>query len=121
MKAMNNSSAIADHRFAVAPMQDWTDRHCRYLLRLISRHARLYTGMITIGALLKSNAEKLLEYGETEHPVGLQPGGSGPRDLAACARLGSDHGYDEINLNPVIPFIGKVTDYAVNRQHPDDQ
>lgn len=101
MSRMNTNERIekSGHRFSVAPMLDWTDRHCRHLLRLISRHTRLYTEMITTGALLKGDAGRLLEFGELEHPVALQLGGSDPRDLAACARLGSKHGYDEINLN----------------------
>lgn len=101
MNEKNNKvdSGPGAHRFSVAPMLDRTDRHCRHLLRLISRHTRLYSEMITTGALLKGDAARLLEFGESEHPVALQLGGSDPVDLAACARLGSAHGYDEINLN----------------------
>ena len=84
---------------SVAPMIDWTDRHCRYLHRLLSRHARLYTEMITTGALLHGDVARHLRFNAQEHPVALQLGGSEPADLAACARLGEQWGYDEINLN----------------------
>ncbi|EYC51169.1 tRNA-dihydrouridine synthase A [Hylemonella gracilis str. Niagara R] len=80
-------------------MIDWTDRHCRYFHRLLSRHARLYTEMITTGALLHGDVERHLRFDASEHPVALQLGGSEPADLAACARLGEQWGYDEINLN----------------------
>lgn len=88
-----------DRRLNVAPMMDWTDRHCRYFLRLISPHARLYTEMVTTGALIHGDGARLLCYNEAEHPVALQLGGSDPGELAHCARLGHDCGYDEINLN----------------------
>jgi tRNA-dihydrouridine synthase A len=78
---------------------DWTDRHCRYFHRLLSRHTRLYTEMVTTGALLHGDVPRHLDYDETEHPVALQLGGSEPADLAQCARLGAQWGYDEINLN----------------------
>lgn len=84
---------------SVAPMMDWTDRHCRYFLRLLSRHAKLYTEMITCQAILYGKAERLLAYDEAEHPVVLQLGGSDPANLAACAKVGERFGYDEINLN----------------------
>ncbi len=87
------------HRLCVAPMMDWTDRHCRYFLRLISRHARLYTEMITSGALVHGDVPHHLDFDPAEHPLGLQLGGSDPAMLAACARLGARWGYDEINLN----------------------
>ncbi|MDF3822593.1 tRNA dihydrouridine(20/20a) synthase DusA, partial [Leptospira sp. 96542] len=80
-------------------MIDWTDRHCRYFHRLLSRHARLYTEMITTGALLHGDVGRHLRFDASEHPVALQLGGSEPADLAACARLGEQWGYDEINLN----------------------
>jgi tRNA-dihydrouridine synthase A len=86
-------------RLSVAPMMDWTDRHCRYFHRLLSRHARLYTEMVTTGALLHGNVPRHLDFDETEHPVALQLGGSEPADLAQAARLGAQWGYDEINLN----------------------
>lgn len=86
-------------RLSVAPMMDWTDRHCRYFHRLLSRHARLYTEMVTSGALLHGNVPRHLDFDATEHPVALQLGGSEPADLAKCAKLGAEWGYDEINLN----------------------
>jgi tRNA-dihydrouridine synthase A len=87
------------HRLCVAPMMDWTDRHCRYFLRLISRRARLYTEMITSGALVHGDVPHHLDFDPAEHPLGLQLGGSDPALLAASARLGARWGYDEINLN----------------------
>ncbi|MFP3920900.1 MAG: tRNA dihydrouridine(20/20a) synthase DusA, partial [Dichotomicrobium sp.] len=84
---------------AVAPMMDWTDRHFRHLMRLISRRALLYTEMVTTGAIIHGPRERLLAFDPVEHPVALQLGGSDPAELAACARIGADRGYDEINLN----------------------
>ncbi|MBA4113682.1 MAG: tRNA dihydrouridine(20/20a) synthase DusA [Verminephrobacter sp.] len=84
---------------SVAPMMDWTDRHCRYLHRLLSRHTLLYTEMVTTGALIHGDVDRHLRYHAEEHPVALQLGGSEPADLAHCARLGEQWGYDEINLN----------------------
>jgi tRNA-dihydrouridine synthase A len=84
-------------------MLDWTDRHCRYLLRLISRHALLYTEMVTTGAILKGDRARFLAHDSCEHPVALQLGGSDPAALAECARIGADCGYDEINLNVGCP------------------
>ena len=86
-------------RLSVAPMLDWTDRHCRYLHRLLSRHALLYTEMVTTGALLHGDVARHLRLNAEEHPVALQLGGSEPADLARAARLGQEWGYDEINLN----------------------
>ncbi len=86
-------------RISVAPMMDWTDRHCRFFHRLLSRHTRLYTEMVTTGALLHGDQPRHLDFNVEEHPVALQLGGSEPADLAACARLGERWGYDEINLN----------------------
>ncbi len=80
-------------------MMDWTDRHCRHLHRLLSRHALLYTEMVTTGALIHGDVQRHLRYNAEEHPVALQLGGSEPADLARCARLGEQWGYDEINLN----------------------
>jgi tRNA-dihydrouridine synthase A len=80
-------------------MMDWTDRHCRVLHRLITRHTLLYTEMVTTGALLHGDVPRHLDYSEAEHPVALQLGGSEPEDLAACARLAERWGYDEVNLN----------------------
>jgi tRNA-dihydrouridine synthase A len=86
-------------RFCVAPMMDWTDRHCRYFHRLLSRHARLYTEMITAPALAHGDVPHHLDFDRVEHPVALQLGGSDPAALAHAARLGAAWGYDEINLN----------------------
>lgn len=88
-----------NRRFSVAPMLEWTDRHCRYLLRLISRHSLLYTEMVTTGALLHGDRARHLDFDSSESPVALQLGGSDPAELAACARMGEDWGYQEINLN----------------------
>ena len=88
-----------DRRISVAPMMDWTDRHCRYYLRGFAPDTLLYTEMITTGAVLRGDREKLLRFDPAEHPVALQLGGSDPGDLAASARIGADMGYDEINLN----------------------
>ena len=86
-------------RLSVAPMMDWTDRHCRYFHRLLSRRTRLYTEMVTTGALLHGDVPRHLDFDETEHPVALQLGGSEPADLAHAAKLGQQWGYDEVNLN----------------------
>lgn len=86
-------------RVSVAPMLDWTDRHCRYFHRLLTRHTLLYTEMVTTGALLHGDVARHLRFNTQEHPVALQLGGSEPADLAHCARLGEQWGYDEINLN----------------------
>ncbi|HJS37190.1 MAG TPA: tRNA dihydrouridine(20/20a) synthase DusA [Burkholderiales bacterium] len=87
------------HRLCVAPMMDWTDRHCRYYLRQVSSSAFLYTEMITTGALLHGDVERHLAFSREEHPVAAQLGGSEPEDLARCARLVEQYGYDEVNLN----------------------
>jgi tRNA-dihydrouridine synthase A len=84
-------------------MLDWTDRHCRYLLRQISQHTLLYTEMVTTGAILHGNRERFLGFDHREHPVALQLGGSEPRTLAECSRIGEQAGYDEINLNVGCP------------------
>lgn len=89
-------------RFSIAPMLDWTDRHCRYFLRLMTRHTLLYTEMVTTGAILHGKGD-YLAYSEEEHPVALQLGGSDPDALAQCARLAQQRGYDEINLNVGCP------------------
>jgi tRNA-dihydrouridine synthase A len=91
------------HRLCVAPMMDWTDRHCRYFLRLVSPRARLYTEMVTTGALQFGNVPRHLDFDPAEHPLALQLGGSDPFALAHCARLGEAWGYDEINLNVGCP------------------
>ena len=86
-------------KLSVAPMMDWTDRHCRYFHRLLSSHALLYTEMVTTGALVHGDVSRHLRYSAQEHPIALQLGGSEPADLAQCAKLGEAWGYDEINLN----------------------
>jgi tRNA-dihydrouridine synthase A len=86
-------------RLSVAPMMDWTDRHCRYFHRLITRRTRLYTEMVTTGALIHGDRPRHLDFDAAEHPLALQLGGSEPDDLAACAKLAEDWGYDEVNLN----------------------
>src|SRR5216683_6300870 len=91
------------HRFAVAPMMDWTDRHCRVLHRLLSRRARLYTEMVTTDAILHGDRERLIGFSRIEHPVALQLGGAEPEKLAQAARIGAAFGYDEINLNVGCP------------------
>ena len=94
---------MLDHRVCVAPMMDWTDRHDRYFLRLISRHTRLYTEMVTTGAILHGDRNYLLSYDPAEHPVALQLGGSEPAELARCARIAEEWGYAEVNLNVGCP------------------
>jgi len=88
-----------NHKFCIAPMMDWTDRHERYFLRLFSRHAFLYTEMLTSAALVHGDAERLLSYNSDEHPLGIQLGGSDPGQLALAASKAQDFGYREINLN----------------------
>jgi tRNA-dihydrouridine synthase A len=99
-KETNNIKGLV---FSVAPMMDWTDRHCRVFHRLMTRRARLYTEMLTTGAILHGDRERLLGFDASEHPVALQLGGSDPRDLTAAATIGEDFGYDEINLNVGCP------------------
>ncbi|MGE0098577.1 MAG: tRNA dihydrouridine(20/20a) synthase DusA [Hydrogenophaga sp.] len=94
-----NSTLLSPWRLSVAPMMDWTDRHCRYLHRLLSKHTLLYTEMVTTGALMHGSVQRHLRFNAEEHPVALQLGGSEPDDLAKAARLGEQWGYDEINLN----------------------
>jgi tRNA-dihydrouridine synthase A len=92
-----------NRRLCVAPMMDWTDRHCRYFHRLLAPGALLYTEMVTTGAVVHGDRERLLGYNPEEHPVALQLGGSDPDDLARSARVGEEFGYDEINLNVGCP------------------
>jgi tRNA-dihydrouridine synthase A len=92
-----------DYRFSVAPMMDWTDRHCRVFHRLMTRRGKLYTEMLTTGAILHGHRQRLLGFDPSEHPVALQLGGSNARDLATAAEIGQDFGYDEINLNVGCP------------------
>ncbi len=91
------------HLFCVAPMMDWTDRHCRFFHRLLSTRARLYTEMVTADAILHGKRDRLLAFSAEEHPVALQLGGSDPAKLAEAAAIGQDCGYDEINLNVGCP------------------
>lgn len=90
---------FSPHRFCIAPMLDWTDKHCRYFHRLLSKNAWLYTEMVTTGALLHGDVGRHLDFNPQEQPIALQLGGSEPADLAACAKLGEQWGYAEINLN----------------------
>ena len=92
-----------DRTLSVAPMMDWTDRHCRYFHRLLAPNALLYTEMVTTGAIIHGDADRFLAYNPEEHPLALQLGGSEPEDLAACARIAEQRGYDEINLNVGCP------------------
>jgi tRNA-dihydrouridine synthase A len=91
------------HLFCVAPMMEWTDRHCRYFLRLISKRTLLYTEMVTADAVLRGDRNRLLHFHPAEHPVVLQVGGSDTSALAEAARIGAEFGYDEINLNVGCP------------------
>lgn len=100
---MFRNAATKAARLSTAPMMDWTDRHCRYFHRQISRHALLYTEMVTSPALVRGGAVHLLDHSPEEHPVALQLGGSDPQELAEAARMGAAAGYDEINLNVGCP------------------
>lgn len=99
VQAMPERTDLPAHRLSVAPMLDWTDRHCRYFHRLLTQRALLYTEMVTTGALLHGDVARHLRFHDQEHPVALQLGGSEPAELAQAARLGERWGYDEINLN----------------------
>ena len=103
IQTSGGTEKIQPWRLCVAPMMDWTDRHCRHFHRLLAPHARLYTEMVTTGAALRGDRERLLGFDASEHPVALQLGGSDPVDLAAAARIGAEMGYDEINLNVGCP------------------
>jgi tRNA-dihydrouridine synthase A len=102
MLASTATAVYPAHRFSVAPMLDWTDKHCRHFHRLLTRNALLYTEMVTTGAIIHGKGD-YLAFGEQEHPVALQLGGSNPADLAHCARLAEQRGYDEVNLNVGCP------------------
>ena len=108
-------------RLSVAPMMDWTDRHCRYLHRLLSHETLLYTEMVTAPALVRGGAVHLLDHSPEEHPVALQLGGSDPEELAEATRIGAAHGYDEINLNVGCPSdrVQSGTFGAVLMKTPD--
>ena len=99
----NEKNIESSARFSVAPMMDWTDRHCRYFHRKFTKRALLYTEMIAAAALVQGKAYHLLDYSEEEHPVALQLGGSDPIQLAEAASIGQSRGYDEINLNVGCP------------------
>ena len=90
---------VLNRLFSIAPMMDWSDHHCRYFWRLLTRQALLYTEMVTTGALIHGDRERFLHFNPEEYPVALQLGGSEPADLARCARWAQDWGYDEVNLN----------------------
>ena len=92
-----------DRILSVAPMMDWTDRHCRYFHRLLAPSALLYTEMVTTGAIIHGDADRFLAYNPEEHPLALQLGGSDPADLTVCARIAEERGYDEVNLNVGCP------------------
>lgn len=99
MSAAIPRSPSLDRRFTVAPMMDWSDTHCRYFWRLLSKHAVLYSEMVTTGALLRGDRERFLRFNACENPLALQLGGSDPKSLAECARMAEDWGYREVNLN----------------------
>ncbi|WPE17410.1 tRNA dihydrouridine(20/20a) synthase DusA [Candidatus Thioglobus autotrophicus] len=90
-------------KFSVAPMMDWTDRHCRYFYRLMSKNAQLWTEMVTAKAIIHGDKNRLLDYDAQEHPLVLQLGGSDPKEMAVAAKVGQDWGYDEININVGCP------------------
>jgi len=100
---MNITPQSRPWRFSVAPMMEWTDRHCRFFHRELTRRALLYTEMLTTGAVLHGDRGRLLRFDAAEHPLALQLGGSDPRALAECARIGADTGFGEINLNAGCP------------------
>ncbi|RZW07487.1 MAG: tRNA dihydrouridine(20/20a) synthase DusA [Rhodobacteraceae bacterium] len=118
---MSEPSVRKAARLSVAPMMDWTDRHCRHLHRLMSRRTLLYTEMVTAPALVRGGARHLLRFDPAEHPVALQLGGSDPGELAEAARMGADEGYDEINLNVGCPSdrVQSGTFGAVLMKTPD--
>ncbi|HBN89654.1 MAG TPA: tRNA dihydrouridine(20/20a) synthase DusA, partial [Rheinheimera sp.] len=97
---MNNT--VLDHKFSIAPMLDWTDKHCRYFHRLLTQHAVLYTEMVTTGAILHGSGD-YLDFNQEEHPVVLQLGGSDPVQMAQCAKLAELRGYDAVNINVGCP------------------
>ena len=98
-----NTSAPQNYPVCVAPMMDWTDRHCRYFLRQVSPRVRLYTEMVVAQAVIHGDRDRLLAFADEEHPVALQLGGSDPKLLASAAAIGEGYGYDEINLNVGCP------------------
>jgi len=88
---------------SIAPMMDWTDRHCRYFYRLLSKNTQLYTEMITSKAILRGDKNRLLDFNASEHPLTLQLGGSDPKEMAECAQIAQKWGYDEVNINVGCP------------------
>ena len=98
-RAQESGMSGPSHRICVAPMMDWSDRHYRYFMRQVNSTAFLYTEMITTGALIHGDVKRHLEFSDEEHPVAVQLGGSEPGDLAHCAKLAEEYGYDEVNLN----------------------
>ncbi len=101
--AMTPETLATARRFAIAPMMDWTDRHCRFFHRLLTRRALLFTEMVTSAAVVHGDRERLLGFAAVEHPVAVQLGGSDPRELAEAARIATAFGYDEVNLNVGCP------------------
>lgn len=101
-KTLLKKESSLNRRISVAPMLDWTDKHCRYFLRLISKHSVLYTEMVTTGAIIFGKGD-YLSYNQQEHPVALQLGGSDPSDMARCTVLAQEYGYDEVNINVGCP------------------
>ena len=99
----NRTSNIGDKVFSVAPMMDWTDRHCRYFHRLMTQHTLLYTEMVVADAILHGDRDRLLRFDPAEHPLALQVGGSDPSKLAKVAEIAAGYGFDEINLNVGCP------------------
>jgi len=100
---MKKKDFILSHQVCTAPMLDWSDTHCRYFYRLLTKHALLYTEMVTTGALINGNQQQHLEFNQQEHPLALQLGGSSPKELALCSKIAEDYGYDEVNLNVGCP------------------
>jgi tRNA-dihydrouridine synthase A len=100
-----------DRRLSIAPMMDHTDKHFRYFMRILSKHAVLYTEMITTGALIHGDRQRFLDFNDVEHPLAIQLGGSNPNDLTECSKMAEDEGYDEVNLN-----IGCPSDRVQNGQ-----
>src|ERR1019366_5162299 len=100
---LGNTSKVQQRRFNIAPMMEWTDRHCRFFHLLLTRRALIYTEILTTGAVLRGDRARLLGFDAFEHPVALQLGGSDPAALAQSARIGEEFGYDEINLNVGCP------------------
>ena len=121
MQENTPAPAALSRKFSIAPMMDWTTPHFRYFARLLSRHTLLYTEMVTTGALIHGDTERFLRYHEAEHPLALQLGGSDPAELAHCAKLAEQFGFDEVNLN-----VGCPSDRVQNNmigaclmEHPD--